>query len=150
MEQTKKSNFWQTLTLSEMNQSQWESLCDGCGRCCLHKIEDEHTNEIFFTDVVCHYLDEETCRCPHYDNRQDYVPTCLSIEPDWGEKFKWLPKTCAYRLLSEGKDLPDWHPLISGDKDSIHWAGISVRGRTYTDNEIAEKDFFDHVIDWVK
>lgn len=141
--------FWQVLSLEEMSRAQWESLCDGCGRCCLHKIEDEDTNEIYFTDVACHYLDEQTCQCPHYDKRQTLVPECLTIYPDWGDKFAWLPKTCAYRLLSEGKDLPVWHPLVSGNAQTVHLAGISVRGRTYRDNEIDEKDFFKHVITWV-
>ena len=141
--------FWQVLSLEEMSRAQWESLCDGCGRCCLHKIEDEDTNEIYFTDVACHYLDEQTCQCPHYDKRQTLVPECLTIYPDWGDKFAWLPKTCAYRLLSDGKDLPVWHPLVSGNAQTVPLAGISVRGRTYRDNEIDEKDFFKHVITWV-
>ncbi len=145
----KTSNFWQTHTLKQMNRSQWESLCDGCGRCCLHKLEDEDTNEIYFTDVACRYLDEETCQCPHYETRQSLVPDCLTIYPDWGDKFNWLPKTCAYRLLSEGKELFDWHPLISGDPNSVHLAGISVRGRTFRDDEVDEEDIYKHVITWV-
>lgn len=141
--------FWQTKALDEMTLNEWESLCDGCGRCCLHKLEDEDTNEIHFTDVACHYLDEETCACPHYEDRQTYVPDCLTIKPDWGKKFNWLPSTCAYRLLYEGKDLFSWHPLVSGDKNSVHLAGISVRGRTYRDNEVSEDQLFEHVITWV-
>jgi len=94
-------------------------------------------------------LDEEECTCPHYEDRQSYVPDCLSIKPNWGEKFNWLPSTCAYRLIYEGKDLPLWHPLISGDKNSVHLAGISVRGRTYRDNVVANDQLFEHVITWV-
>ena len=146
---TISDNFWQTLSLSEMTHSQWESLCDGCGRCCLHKIECEDSNEIYFTDVACRHLDE-TCRCQHYQMRQHLMPDCLSIEPDWGKKFDWLPKTCAYRLLREGKPLFAWHPLISGDTNSVHLAGISVRGRIFRDNEIPQKEIHQHVIDWVK
>jgi len=141
--------FWQTKTLEEMTHVEWESLCDGCGRCCLHKIEDEDTDEIFFTDIACHLLDEESCSCPHYENRQSFVPDCLTIEPGWGKKFNWLPSTCAYRLLYENKSLFDWHPLVSGDRDSVHLAGISVRGRTYRDNEVSEDRLFEHVITWV-
>lgn len=145
----KTKPFWQTKTLDEMTPNEWESLCDGCGRCCLHKLEDEDNNEIHFTDVACHYLDEETCSCPHYEDRQTHVPDCLTIKPDWGKKFNWLPSTCAYRLLYEGKDLLSWHPLLSGDKNSVHLAGISVRGRTYRDNEVSEDRLFEHVITWV-
>ena len=145
-----KDKFWQELPLSEMTRTQWESLCDGCGRCCLHKIEDEDTNEIYFTDVACRYLDEETCQCPHYKTRQSKVPDCLTIYPNWGKKFLWLPTTCAYRLLSENKPLFDWHPLISGDVNSVHLAGISVRGRTYRDDEIPQEEVYKHVINWVE
>lgn len=145
-----KDKFWQELSLSEMTRAQWESLCDGCGRCCLHKIEYEDTNEIYFTDVACRYLDEETCQCPHYGVRQSKVPDCLTIYPNWGKKFLWLPTTCAYRLLSENKPLFDWHPLISGDVNSVHLAGISVRGRTYRDDEIPQEEVYKHVINWVE
>jgi len=120
--------FWETKSLHEMSPEEWESLCDGCGRCCLHKLEDESSGKVYFTDVACHYLDEESCSCPHYLDRQKYVPDCLSIDSDWGEKFNWLPTSCAYRLLYEGKSLHEWHPLISGDKNSVHLAGISVGG----------------------
>ena len=144
-----KDNFWQTQSLAQMTATQWESLCDGCGRCCLHKIEDEDTNKIYFTDVACRYLDEETCQCQHYGTRQALVPDCLTIHPDWGEKFNWLPQTCAYRLLSEGKPLFDWHPLISGDKNSVHLAGISIRGRAFRDDKIASKEMYKHIITWV-
>jgi uncharacterized cysteine cluster protein YcgN (CxxCxxCC family) len=142
--------FWQTTPLNALNEVQWESLCDNCGRCCLHKLEDEDTLEVHFTDVACQYLDEETCTCPHYKMRHQFVPDCLSIQPDWGAKFKWLPDTCAYRLLFEGKDLPAWHPLVSGEVNSVHLAGISVRGRTFKDNTVKEEDFFEHLITWVK
>lgn len=141
--------FWETLSLAQMSRAQWESLCDSCGRCCLHKLEDEDTGDIYFTDVVCRYLNEQTCQCPHYSNRQEFVPDCLTIDPDWGDKFNWLPSTCAYRLLHEGKPLFDWHPLISKDPQSVHLAGISVRGRTFSDDKIKEKEIELHMIDWV-
>ncbi len=145
MSQKEDTQFWQVLSLEQMTRRQWESLCDGCGRCCL----DEDTDEIYFTDVACRYLDDETCQCPHYEIRKSLVPDCLTIYPDWGKKFNWLPDTCAYRLLSEGKKLFDWHPLISGDSNSVHLAGISVRGRTFRDDEVSEQDFYKHVITWV-
>lgn len=144
------TQFWETRTLEQMSREQWESLCDGCGRCCLHKLEDEDTTgEIYFTNVACRYLDTETCQCAHYQTRRSLVPDCLRIEPDWGEKFNWLPDTCAYRLLSENKPLFDWHPLISGDANSVHRAGISVRGRIFKEDEVAQTDLFKHVINWV-
>jgi len=141
--------FWQSKTLSQMTTEEWESLCDGCGRCCLHKLKNKDSGDIYFTDVACHYLDEENCTCSHYEERQSYVPDCLSIEPNWAEKFNWLPSTCAYRLLYEGKDLPVWHHLISGDRNSVHLAGISVRGRTYSGNKVSKDQLIDHVITWV-
>lgn len=144
-----KSNFWEVLSLDQMSDEQWEMLCDGCGRCCLHKFEDEDSGEVFFTDVACRYLDEETCKCPHYGLRQTYVPDCLSINSDWGDKFNWLPSTCAYRLLYQKKRLHEWHPLISGNTNSVHLAGISVRGRTYSDAEISDEQSYLHVIEWV-
>ena len=132
-----------------MTNEEWESLCDGCGRCCLHKLKNKDSGYIYFTDVACHYLDEENCTCSHYKDRQSYVPDCLSIESNWAEKFNWLPSTCAYRLLYEGKNLPVWHHLISGDKDSVHLAGISVRDRTFRENEVSKNQLFEHVITWV-
>jgi len=146
----KTKNFWERLSLEEMSRAQWESLCDSCGRCCLHKLEDEDTGDIHFTDVVCHYMDEKTCQCPHYETRQEYVPSCLTIYPDWGEKFNWLPNTCAYRLLHEGKSLFDWHPLISKDPESVHAAGISVRGKTFSDDQVDDDDLQMYIVDWVK
>ena len=139
--------FWQQKSLKELSKLEWESLCDRCGRCCLHKLEDDD-NQIFFTNIACHYLDEQTCACQHYSKRQDLVKNCLNIKHNWAEKFAWLPKTCAYRLLSENKPLPDWHPLISNNKNSVHLAGISVRGRTYSDKDIKPKDYYKHIINW--
>ena len=140
------------MKLNLLNNQEWESLCDGCARCCLHKIEDED-NKIYFTDVACKYLDEETCGCSDYKNRQKLVPQCLKIDKSWLEddyKFNWLPQTCAYRLVFEGKELPEWHHLISGDKNSVHYAGISIRGQNYRDCGIDEKDFEKHIINWIK
>ncbi len=143
-----KLNFWQHKPLEQLNKSEWESLCDGCGRCCLHKLETPD-NVIHFTNVVCRYLDEQTCACTDYNNRQNLVSHCLSIKPNWAEKFNWLPNTCAYRLLSENKPLPEWHPLVSGDKNTVHYAGISIRGRAYSDKNIKEKEYPKYIIDWI-
>ncbi len=121
--------FWKTKLLSEMNHQEWESLCDGCGRCCLHKVEDEDTNEVFYTDVACRLLDLDTCRCTDYKHRHQRVSDCICFGAMGVTSLGWLPKTCAYRLLAEQRDLPAWHPLVSGDPTSVHRAGVSVRHR---------------------
>ena len=119
--------FWKVKSLREMNQQEWESICDGCGRCCLHKLEDADTGELFYTNIACKLLDIENCRCSNYPQRFDLVSDCMSVEQDLYAILKWLPSTCGYRLLAEKKDLPMWHPLVSGDRDSVHVQGISVR-----------------------
>jgi uncharacterized protein len=141
--------FWQTKTLAEMTREEWESLCDGCGRCCLVKLEDEDTDEVFFTDVACRLLDHKTCQCGQYTDRRNYVPDCIVLTPEVVAKIKWLPMTCGYRLVHEGEDLFPWHPLVSGDPNSVHRAGISVRGCVVSENEVSEEDLEFHVIHWV-
>ncbi|MBN1409424.1 MAG: YcgN family cysteine cluster protein [Spirochaetales bacterium] len=113
-----------------MNQEEWESLCDGCGKCCLHKLRNAETGRVYLTAVACKLLDGNTCRCRDYENRRQHVPDCLDLSPDTLEELDWLPDTCAYRLLNEGKDLPEWHPLITGDPDSTIRYGMSVAGYT--------------------
>lgn len=122
--------FWRTKTLEQMDATEWESLCDGCGRCCLVKLEDEDTGEVHYTDVACRLFDEETCRCRDYPSRQDIVPDCLKLTPETVRTVGWLPQTCGYRKVAEGRDLSWWHPLVSGDRDTVHAAGISVQGWT--------------------
>ena len=125
--------FWRAKDLEEMSDAEWESLCDGCGRCCLNKIEDIDTGEILWTDVACQLLDGESCRCKDYAKRQRKVPDCVRLTPKAVRTLAWLPPTCAYRLVAEGRDLYWWHPLVSGDPKTVHQAGVSVRGRTVSE-----------------
>jgi len=138
--------FWERLTLDELDDVQWESLCDGCGRCCLQKLEDQDTGKIFFTDIVCHMLDCSSCRCRDYTARFSHVPDCTQVRPLTDEKIHWLPVTCAYRLLAEGKKLPSWHPLISGDEQSVHAAGISIGRIATSENNVPLALYHEHII----
>jgi uncharacterized cysteine cluster protein YcgN (CxxCxxCC family) len=137
--------FWREKTLRQMSRAEWESLCDGCGKCCVHKLEDEDTGELLATNVACRLLDRRTGRCKDYRNRRAYVPECVRLTPEKLLELDWLPSTCAYRLLAEGKDLPDWHPLITGDPESVHAAGQSVRGWTVSEDDVG--DLEDFVVD---
>lgn len=140
--------FWEVKSLDAMSDVEWESLCDGCGRCCMHKLEDEESGEVHFTRVSCHLLDTETCRCSDYPNRFDYVPDCLTIKPLDGQKLSWLPASCAYRLLSEGKPLDKWHPLVSGQADSVHLAGISMAHQCISEKYVSVDELEEHIISW--
>lgn len=142
--------FWESKTLSELNDEEWEALCDGCARCCLVKLEDVDTGEIHYTDVVCRYLDSRACRCTSYSTRTEAVPDCVRLRPDNLDELEWMPPTCAYRLLHEGKPLADWHPLVSGDPRSVHTAGISVRGRCISEEHVHRDDVIERVIHWAK
>lgn len=141
--------FWQRKRLDEMSAAEWESLCDGCGKCCLTKLEDADTGDVYYTDLACSQMDSETCRCASYSNRQQVVPDCAVLTPDNIGQFHWLPVTCAYRTLAEDRPLPEWHPLRSGNPDSVHEAGVSVRHRTRSASQIPEEDWQEHIIHWV-
>jgi uncharacterized cysteine cluster protein YcgN (CxxCxxCC family) len=141
------SEFWKEKPLTGLTPTEWESLCDGCAKCCIIKFEDEDTGRIYHTNVVCELLDIYHCICTRYAERSVLVPTCLTLNASLIHELKWMPDTCAYRLLAEGKDLPAWHPLISGDAKTVHKAGISVRGKVVSAKDVEEEDLLDYVID---
>jgi uncharacterized cysteine cluster protein YcgN (CxxCxxCC family) len=138
--------FWKRKRLGEMTRAEWESLCDGCGRCCLHKLRHDGDGELSFTNVACRLLDLETCRCGDYSQRSRRVPDCVRLTPQSLREIDWLPPSCAYRRLAEGKDLAWWHPLVSGDPETVHTAGISVRGRAVSEKHAGPLEH--HVVDW--
>lgn len=141
-----KEDFWRTKTLLEMSAEEWELLCDGCGYCCLVKLEDEEDNTVYTTNVSCQLLDTETCQCKDYPNRQARVARCLVLGNDKPEQFSLLPETCAYRRLHEGSELPDWHPLLSHDKKTVQKAGVSVCEYAISEDYIHPEQLQDHVI----
>jgi len=143
---TQEEPFWKRKTLKEMTRKEWESLCDGCGRCCLNKLENETSGEILHTNVACRLLDPETCRCSSYDDRKRYVPECQILTPSNLNRYAWMPSTCAYRLISDGKELRWWHPLVSGSPETVHEARISVRGRIVSERDT--DDLENHVVSW--
>jgi uncharacterized cysteine cluster protein YcgN (CxxCxxCC family) len=137
-------NFWEK-PLEDLSRQEWEALCDGCGKCCLHKLEDSDTGEVHATNVACKLLDTHSARCTNYRGRRAFVPDCIRLSANNVARMGWLPKTCAYRLRAEGKPLFDWHPLISGDPESVHRAGISVRGWTISEGEAGDLEL--HLVD---
>ena len=141
--------FWEVKTLEEMTRREWESLCDGCARCCLVKLEDADTAEIHFTDVGCTLLDAKTCRCRDYRRRQSRVSDCVKLTPESVRSLSWLPVTCAYRRLAEGRGLAWWHPLVSGSPDTVHQAGVSVRGRvSASEDDVPAEVLGDRIVKW--
>jgi uncharacterized cysteine cluster protein YcgN (CxxCxxCC family) len=140
--------FWKAKTLDQMTRREWESLCDGCAKCCIVKFEDEETGALAYTNLHCKLLDGRTCQCSDYRNRKKYVPDCVKLTPESVATVDWLPDSCAYRLVQDGKDLPDWHHLVCGDRERIHEEGHSVRGRTISEEGISEEDQEDYIIDW--
>jgi hypothetical protein len=141
--------FWEVKTLEEMTRREWESLCDGCARCCLVKLEDADTAEIHFTDVGCTLLDAKTCRCRDYRRRQSRVSDCVKLTPESVRSLSWLPVSCAYRRLAEGRGLAWWHPLVSGTQETVHQAGVSVRGRvSASEDDMSAEDLGDRIVKW--
>lgn len=145
---TLRSRFWEGRPLASLNKAEWEALCDGCGKCCLNKLEDEETGDVVLTRVACRLLDGETCRCTQYPIRHQFVPDCIVLNAgNIEDNLYWMPATCAYRLIWEGRPLRDWHPLISGDPDSVHKAGISIKSQSVAEWEVDLEDWEDHIID---
>jgi uncharacterized cysteine cluster protein YcgN (CxxCxxCC family) len=140
--------FWERLSLQEMSNDQWESLCDGCGRCCLIKLEDEDTDIVHYTDVACSLLDCDSCKCRNYPKRQFFVPNCLSLDPKHIDELSWLPPSCAYSRVNEGRALSWWHPLISGSDDTVHEAGVSVRHKVVQEDDVPDEEYEDRLVTW--
>jgi len=139
-----RARFWE-LPIGALDRKEWEALCDGCGKCCIHKLEDEVTGELFPTNVACRLLDRHSCRCTNYRFRKAYVPDCVRLDARSLGTIDWLPTTCAYRLRGEGKPLPEWHYLICGDREAVHDAGMSVRGWTVGEDEVGDLEH--HIVD---
>ncbi|MDP2228999.1 MAG: YcgN family cysteine cluster protein [Moraxellaceae bacterium] len=145
-----RERFWERHALAELSTEEWEALCDGCGRCCLHKLEYEDTGEIDYTRVACKLLDLSTAQCSDYPGRRRHVPDCVQLTPATLDAINWLPGTCAYRRLNEGRGLPRWHPLLTGDAASVQRAGISVIGRVLPETVVDEDELDEHVIRWIR
>ena len=142
-----RPRFWETTHITRMTQDEWEALCDGCGKCCMNKLEDEDTGDVVLTCVACRLFDDTTCRCAQYDIRHQFVPECISLSPgNMDRNLYWMPETCAYKLLWQGKPLFDWHPLISGDAQTVHDAGVSMQNATHPEFEIPEDEWENYVI----
>jgi len=141
--------FWIQKSLDQMSPIEWESICDGCGKCCLNKLENSETREVFNTNVACYLLDDTSCQCSDYKNRLARVSRCFKLTPQNISGQDWLPRTCAYRLLSEGKSLPSWHHLVSGSSEAIHSSGMSVRGKIISEHRVYEEDMEDFIVKWV-
>lgn len=143
-----RSEFWKSIPLEKLTQPEWEALCDGCGKCCLNKIEDDISGEVFLTRVACRLFDDTSCHCSHYQGRHKYVPECIVLTPATVEQHSyWLPRTCAYLLVWQNEPLPDWHPLLTGSSDSVHQAGVSMIGQTVPEFNVDDDDWEDHIIE---
>lgn len=142
--------FWKNKTLDEMTEEEWESLCDGCAKCCLIKLQDDETDAVAYTNIVCQYMDAETCHCKEYHKRNELVPNCVWLKPEMLDEFFWLPETCAYRLVGEGKDLYAWHPLVCGDRGRVHSADVSVKGKVINELYVHPEDEQDYIVRWVE
>ena len=141
--------FWRRKAMKDFTREEWESLCDGCGRCCLNKLMEEGSDRTYYTDVACRLLDAQSCRCSDYKNRMEKVHDCVQLTPRNINRISWLPPTCAYRLIADGKDLHWWHPLVSGDPETVHQAGVSVRGKVgASETTVPDSELQDHIVSW--
>ena len=147
---TEQNAFWKTKTLRQMSSSEWEALCDGCGKCCLIKLIDDLTDDLHYTTVACKLLDCDSCRCGDYNNRKKLVEDCVILSPRLVEELHWMPSTCAYRLIYEGKDLYWWHPLVSGNPNTVHEAGISVQGRAISEREVKDAELPNYINEFLE
>ncbi|MCO8044728.1 YcgN family cysteine cluster protein [Acinetobacter bohemicus] len=145
-----RPHFWKHYTLTELTSAEWEALCDGCGLCCLIKLEDEETAEVAYTKVACKLLDCQTARCADYSNRLDYVPDCIQLTPEKLQEIHWLPSSCAYRRVNEGKSLPSWHYLNTGSRQTILQARKSAAGRCLSETDIHEDEIEEYIVRWVR
>ncbi len=150
MTDTLRHEFWKNYALDELTQNEWEALCDGCGLCCLIKLEDEETREVAYTKVACKLLDCSTARCSDYPNRLNFVPDCIQLTPSKLDELHWLPPSCAYKRLNEGKSLPRWHYLNTGTRDTVQKAKKSAAGRCISETEINQDDIEDYIVRWVR
>ncbi len=142
------NRYWEKKPLTKMTRAEWEALCDGCGKCCMNKLEDEDTQEVALTRIACRLFDDSTCRCAQYDIRHQFVPECITLSPaNLDKNLYWMPETCAYKILWTGGRLPDWHPLITGTSDSVRKAGVSMHDATLPENEVDPYDWEDHIIE---
>lgn len=144
------AEFWREISLQEMSDEQWEALCDGCARCCMIKLQDEDTEQVHYTAMVCDLLDVEACRCSRYPQRHELVADCVVLTPQRASDFHWLPTTCAYRTLAEGRPLAWWHPLVSGRAESVHEADISVRGKVVPESAVHSDEQESMIVTWVE
>lgn len=143
------TQFWQTKSLEQMNTEEWELLCDGCAKCCLVKLQDMDNDEIFYTNVSCELLDTESCRCSNYEGRHQVVDDCIKLDRENIHSLAWLPKSCSYRLIAAGQELPAWHHLVSGSRETIHSYGVSLQGQIVSELNVSDDDIEDHIIQWV-
>lgn len=144
---SKIDRFWETVPFDQMTDEQWESICDGCAQCCAHKLQDEDTDEIFYTNVVCEYLDIQKCQCTVYGERHTHVPDCIKITPENAKELSWIPESCGYKLLAKGKSLPEWHPLLTGNRDSTEKANMSIRNKVISEADILMNDLEDYLVE---
>ena len=146
---TSEQSWWQTKSLAEMSEPEWESLCDGCGKCCLVKLQDYDNDDIYFTNVTCELLDTESCQCSDYAGRHAIVTDCIKLDRNNINEISWLPQSCSYRLLDAGLPLPEWHHLRSGDRQTLHSYGASLRGKVISERFVHDDDIEDHIIKWM-